>query len=44
MDADNRFWLLAWQLADGTLVTVQAPQAFAQDDVLAIAEQVTHNP
>ena len=25
------------------LVTVQAPEAFAQDDVLAIAEQVTYN-
>ena len=44
MDAGVRFWLLAWQLDDGTLVTVTAPEDFSQDDVLAIAEQVTYTP
>ena len=33
----------AWQLPDGTLVTVTAPE-FTQDDVLAIAAQGTWMP
>ncbi|TYP86490.1 hypothetical protein [Blastococcus xanthinilyticus] len=44
MDEANRFWLVAWELPDGTLCTVHAPQGFAQDDVLAIAAGVTYTP
>jgi hypothetical protein len=44
MDAELRFWLLAWQLPDGSLATVTAPAEFAADDVVAIAEQVTYTP
>jgi hypothetical protein len=44
MDVDMRFWLLAWELADGTLCTVHAPEEFTRDDVLAIAAQVTYRP
>ena len=38
MDADLRFWLVAWELPDGTLCSVQTPDDFTRDDVLAIAE------
>ena len=44
MDAELRFWMVAWELPDGTLCTVQTPDDFTQDDVLAIAEGVTYTP
>ena len=44
MDADLRFWLVAWELPDGTLCAVQTPEDFTRDDVLAIAEGVTYTP
>ncbi|MDT0274365.1 hypothetical protein [Blastococcus goldschmidtiae] len=44
MDPEQRFWLVAWELADGTLCTVHAPEDFTQDDVVAIAEGVVHTP
>jgi hypothetical protein len=44
MDADLRFWLVAWELPDGTLCSVQTPADFPRDDVLAIAEGVTYTP
>ena len=44
MDADLRFWLVAWELPDGTLCSVQTPDEFTQGDVLAIAEGVTYTP
>ena len=44
MDADLRFWLVAWELPDGTLCSVQTPDEFTRDDVLAIAEGVTYRP
>jgi len=37
-------WFLQAQFADGTTFVVQAPEAFTQEQVLAFAEQVTHNP
>jgi hypothetical protein len=44
MDTETRFWLAAWELPDGTLCTVHAPEEFTQADVLAIAEGVTYTP
>jgi hypothetical protein len=44
MDAELRFWLVAWELPDGTLCTVHTPEEFTSDDVLAIAEGVTYTP
>ncbi|RBY75877.1 hypothetical protein DQ239_15245 [Blastococcus sp. TF02-09] len=44
VDAEMRFWMVAWELPDGTLCTVQTPEEFTQDDVLAIAEGVTYTP
>ena len=44
LDADLRFWLVAWELPDGTLCSVQTPEDFTRDDVLAIAEGVTYRP
>ncbi|SDF97703.1 hypothetical protein SAMN05660662_4002 [Blastococcus aurantiacus] len=44
MDADQRFWLVAWELPDGTLCSVQTPEDFTRDDVLAIAEGVAYTP
>jgi hypothetical protein len=37
-------WYLQAQFGDGTTFVVQAPEAFTQAQVLAFAEQVTHNP
>lgn len=37
-------WWFAGQFADGTLFFLNAPQEFTQDDVLAMAEQVTYTP
>lgn len=44
MDGELRFWLVAWELADGMLCTVQTPESFSQADVVAIAEGVTYAP
>lgn len=37
-------WWLAGQFADGTLFFLNAPGTFTQDDVLAVAAQVTYTP
>jgi hypothetical protein len=37
-------WWLAGQFADGTLFLLTAPSEFTEDDVLAMAEQVTYTP
>jgi hypothetical protein len=37
-------WYLQAQFPDGTTVVVQAPQAFTQQQVVEMAEQVTYNP
>jgi hypothetical protein len=44
MDESIRFWLMAWQLPSGELVTLDAPEEFSEKDVLAIAEGVTYTP
>ncbi|MGY2127807.1 hypothetical protein [Blastococcus sp. SYSU DS0617] len=44
MDPEQRFWLVAWELADGTLCTVHAPEDLTRDDVLAIAAGVAYTP
>ncbi|RBY92306.1 hypothetical protein DQ244_08500 [Blastococcus sp. TBT05-19] len=36
-------WYLQASFADGTTFTVQAPDAFTQEQVVELAEQVTHN-
>jgi hypothetical protein len=38
------YWMLAWQLPTGELVTVDAPAEFSEADVLAIARGVTYTP
>ena len=37
-------WYLQAQFEDGTTFVVQAPEAFTQEQVLELAESVTHNP
>jgi hypothetical protein len=37
-------WYLQAQFADGTTFVVQAPEAFTQEQVVQMAEQVTFNP
>ena len=32
------------QFADGTTFTLQAPEAFTQEQVVQMADQVTYNP
>lgn len=44
MEPGLHFWLVAWELADGTLCSVQTPEDFAREDVLDIAEGVTYAP
>jgi hypothetical protein len=44
MDGGPPFWLLAWQLPTGEVVTVNAPEEFSQEDVLAIANGITYTP
>jgi hypothetical protein len=39
----DRGWYLQAQFPDGTTFVVQAPEAFTQEQVVAFAEQVTHN-
>lgn len=41
---DQEGWYLQAQFADGTTFVVQAPEAFTQEQVLAMAEQVTYAP
>lgn len=41
---DQEGWYLQAQFPDGTTFVVQAPEAFTQEQVLAMAEQVTFNP
>ncbi|MDQ1663160.1 MAG: hypothetical protein QOJ68_3140 [Blastococcus sp.] len=37
-------WFLQAQFPDGTTFVVQAPASFTEADMLAVAEQVRHNP
>jgi hypothetical protein len=39
----DRGWYLQAQFPDGTTFVVQAPEAFTQEQVVAFAEQVTHD-
>ena len=41
---DQEMWFLQAQFADGTTFTLQAPEAFTQDQVIQMADQVTYNP
>jgi hypothetical protein len=41
---DQRIWFLQAQFADGTTFELQAPEAFSQEQVLEMAEQVTYTP
>lgn len=41
---DEEGWYLQAQFADGTTFVVQAPEAFTQEQVVRMAEQVTFNP
>jgi hypothetical protein len=41
---DQQIWYLQAQFADGTTFTIQAPEAFTREQVVQMAEQVTHNP
>jgi hypothetical protein len=37
-------WFLLAQFPDGRTFVVQAPASFTEADMLAVAEQVRHNP
>ena len=37
-------WYLQAQFPDGTTFVVQAPEAYTEAQVIAFADQVTHNP
>jgi hypothetical protein len=41
---DREGWYLQAQFADGTTFTLQAPEAFTQEQVVQMADQVTYNP
>ncbi|TFV57567.1 hypothetical protein E4P41_14315 [Geodermatophilus sp. DF01-2] len=41
---DQRTWYLQAQFPDGTTFVLQAPDTFTQEQVLAVAAQVTHTP
>ena len=41
---DQEMWFLQAQFADGTTFTLQAPEAFTQEQVVEMADQVTYNP
>ena len=41
---DQRIWFLQAQFDDGTVYQLQAPEAFTQQQVVEMAEQVTYNP
>jgi hypothetical protein len=41
---DQEGWYLQAEFPDGTTFVVQAPEAFTQDQLLAMAEQVTYTP
>ena len=41
---DQRIWFMQAQFADGTTFELQVPEAFTQEQVVEMAEQVTHNP
>lgn len=40
---NQEMWFLQARFADGTTFTVQAPEAFTQEQVVEMAEQVTYN-
>jgi hypothetical protein len=42
--SDPDFWQVVGQLPDGPLFLLLAPDALTQEQVLAIAEQVTYTP
>ena len=41
---DQRIWFLQAEFADGTTFQLQAPDAFTQQQVVEMAEQVTFHP
>ena len=41
---DQEMWFLQAEFADGTTFTLQAPEAFTEEQVVEIADQVTYNP
>ena len=41
---DQEMWFLQAQFADGTTFTLQAPEAFTQEQVVEMADQVTYSP
>jgi hypothetical protein len=41
---DQRIWFLQAQFEDGTVYELQVPEAFTQEQVVQLAEQVTYNP
>lgn len=41
---DQRIWFLQAQFTDGTTFELQVPDSFTQQQVVEMAEQVTHNP
>jgi hypothetical protein len=41
---DQKGWFLQAQFPSGTTFVVQAPDAFTQEQVVAMAEQVTFHP
>ncbi len=41
---DERIWFLQARFPDGTVYELQAPDAFTQEQVVAMAEQVTFHP
>ncbi len=41
---DEKIWFLQAQFADGTVYELQVPDAFTQEQVVELAEQVTYNP
>jgi hypothetical protein len=47
MDAgyvDEKIWFLQAQFDDGTVYELQVPDAFTEEQVVELAEQVTYNP
>jgi hypothetical protein len=41
---DQKIWFLQAQFNDGTVYELQVPDAFTQEQVVELAEQVTYNP
>ena len=43
-DLDEKIWFLQAQFEDGTVYELQVPDAFTQEQVVEMAQQVTYNP